>query len=483
MPKNIVVLITDTFRFDNLGDRAERPVRTPALDKFCAERATAIEKFYMASFPTIPHRTDVATGTLGWPHYGWQAIDLSGPNHAGQLLAQQGYATQLICDCPHLFNARFQHGFHAAYQHRGQEGDTPLLHLNDPIQEIVPAEKTRLSPGFRGNTFPNIHRWTNRYYPYEADTFCAKTSATASRWLEENCQSGPFFLWVDFFDPHEPWDPPEYIVRRYDPEYDGVPMLHPNYGPSAAYTDAELHNLWAHYAAESELTDRHIGRVLEKIDDLELWEETIVAVISDHGISIGEHGRTGKSNVDPNDPRFWPTYPEVSHTMFLIAGADIPHGASIDLIAQPQDIVPSLCELAEVTLEPPKPFEGRSFASQVLNGSGRHREYAVTGCHISTQGTNLPRRATTPFLTTDRWGYAPVGEYGQPELYDLTTDPLASVNVAQSNQEIVKALHELFMANLTDHGAPESFVALWENAPSGEAAAGVWAIDYPDAEV
>ncbi len=51
-------------------------------------------------------------------------------------------------------------------------------------------------------------------------------------------------------------------------------MLHPNYGPASAYTTEELHNLWAHYAAESELTDRYIGRVLQKIDDLQLWEDS-----------------------------------------------------------------------------------------------------------------------------------------------------------------------------------------------------------------
>ena len=60
--KNIVLLITDTFRYDNLGDVAKRPVRTPELDAFAAHRASAIEDFYTGSFPTIPHRTDVATG-------------------------------------------------------------------------------------------------------------------------------------------------------------------------------------------------------------------------------------------------------------------------------------------------------------------------------------------------------------------------------------------------------------------------------------
>jgi arylsulfatase A-like enzyme len=151
----------------------------------------------------------------------------------------------------------------------------------------------------------------------------------------------PFFLWIDFFDPHEPWDPPEYMVRRYDPGYTRTPMLHPNYGPASDYTPGELHNLWAHYAAEAELVDRWIGRILQKIDDLQLWDETIVDMTSDHGTSLGEHNRTGKSNINDGDERYWPIYPEVGHVPFLLAGGDVPKGQSLDLIAQPTDILPT----------------------------------------------------------------------------------------------------------------------------------------------
>ena len=142
----------------------EKPVRTPGLDRFAAERATSIESFYAGSFPTIPHRTDLASGVLGWPHYGWQPIDMSGTNHIAILLRQCGYVSQLICDCPHLFNARFQHGFDAAFQHRGQEGDKYLLHLNDSIEQVMPFEKTRMRPLFRNHPLVDQHRWTNRYF-------------------------------------------------------------------------------------------------------------------------------------------------------------------------------------------------------------------------------------------------------------------------------------------------------------------------------
>ena len=496
--KNVILLITDTYRFDNLGQRAartsyvRRPVRTPQLDRFLTGRATEIGGFYTGSFPTIPHRTDVATGVLGWPHYGWQPIDVSGPNHAAVLLSRQGYATQLICDCPHLFNSRFQHGFDAAYQNRGQEGDKFLLHFNDPIEQVVPPEKTRLKPSFQGHSLADVHRWMNRYPRYEEDTFPAKTGRTAVRWLEENAEYAPFFLWVDFFDPHEPWDAPEYLVRRYDPDYDGPPMLHPNYGPSSAYSEAELRNLWAHYAAEAELIDRWLGRILQKMDDLQLWDNTIVAVTSDHGMSLGEHARTGKSNISDVDGRYWPIYPEIGHVPFLIAGGEVPRGRRLDLLAQPVDILPTLCELAGVEVEAEKPVEGRSFAGAVLNGEakhrdgeakhrdgdGEHRDVVVSGCHVRAPGGMPPRKATTPFVVTDKWGYAPVGAYGRPELYDLTADPAAEQDVAADHARVVADLHDLFMQYLADYRAPEAFRSLWKDVPGQKPGEGKWAIDY-----
>jgi arylsulfatase A-like enzyme len=492
--RNIILIVTDTFRYDNLGERAPRPVRTPALDEFASRRATEVTRFYTGSFPTIPHRTDVASGTIGWPHYGWQPIDLSGPNHVALLLRDAGYATQLVCDCPHLFNARFQHGFDAAYQHRGQEGDKPVLHLNDPISTAVPPNKTRVRPVFRGQTLVDVHRWTNREPRYETESFPAKTGTTAIRWLEENSAANPFFLWVDFFDPHEPWDAPEYLVRRYDPDYAGPPMWHPNYGPSSAYTPEELHNLWAHYAAEAELVDRWIGRVLQKLDDLQLWDDTVVVITSDHGMSLGEHGRTGKSNIHDDDHRYWPLYPELGHVPFLIAGGDVPAGRRLGLIAQPADILPTLADLAAVSLRPSKPFDGLSFAEAVRRGSGGHREVAVSGSHIHVvaaeadtparegldfpvRGGAPPREASTPFLVTDRWGYAPVGAAGRPELYDLSADPLAEHDLARDMPQTVGELHRAFVDHLEQLGSPAAVLALWQEEGGGPAA-GRWAIDY-----
>ena len=474
--KNIILLITDTFRYDNLAGRARRPVRTPELDRFAAERATAIEGFYNGSFPTIPHRTDVASGVLGWPHHGWQPIDVSGPNHVAEILRRAGYVSQLICDCPHLFNSRFQHAFDAAFQHRGQEADRPLLRMNDPIPAAMERGKTRVLPLFREHTLVDVHRWVNRDSQCEEEMFPAKTGGTVVRWLEENYKANPFFLWVDFFDPHEPWDAPEYLVRRYDADYDGPPMLHPNYGPASAYTAAELRNLWAHYAAESELVDRWIGRVLQKVDDLQLWDDTIVVVTSDHGTSLGEHARTGKSNIHEADPRYWPIYPEVGHVPFLVAGGDVPRGKSLPLLAQPVDILPTLAELAGAPIEPRQPLDGASFAGAVLDGRPHHRDHVVSGCCLHAKDGRPPRKSPTPFLVTDRWGYAPVGAAGRPEVYDLAAAPRGGNDRAAANPARVAELHALFLEHLARHRASEAFLSLWEEGASS--GGGKWALDY-----
>ncbi|MBN1350213.1 sulfatase [candidate division KSB1 bacterium] len=461
--KNIILIITDTFRYDNLKNNPHRFVRTPELDKFAVERATSIENFYTGSFPTIPHRTDVATGKLGWQHYSWQPIDLSGANHIASILKQAGYVTQLICDCPHLFKARFQHAFDAAFQHRGQEGDKYLLHFNHPIESVMPMQKTRYQPAFQNHCLADVHRWMNRYPETEYETFPAKTGQTALRWLEENSRVAGFFLWVDFFDPHEPWDPPEYLVRRYDPDYRGTPMIHPNYGPATDYSEAELKNLAAHYAAESELVDRWIGRILQKVDDLELWDDTIVVVTADHGISLGEHNRTGKSNIHPKDDRFWPIYPEISHVPFLIAGASIPRGQHLNFIAQPIDILPSLCDLAGIRVAPPDGFDGISFADALLKGKSEHRQFAISGCHFKPLNAAIPEKSNTPFLVTDRWGFAPIGAAGKPELFDLNEDALAARNIADNNRKLISELSTLFTDYLKSSNAPESMIRSFEN--------------------
>ena len=248
-------------------------------------------------------------------------------------------------------------------------------------------------------------------------------------------------------------------MDRYHPDYDGEPMLHCNYGPATDYSPDELTNLWAHYAAEVELVDRHLGRILQKLEDLQLWDDSVVIVTSDHGTSLGEHNRTGKSNISDHDERYWPIYPEVGHVPFLIAGGGVPRGRSLDMLAQPVDIQPTLGELAEVDLEPPEPFDGRSFATALLDSKPDHRDIAVTGTFVRPdEDGGCPAKSVTPWVTDGRWGLAPVGQSGSPELYDIALDPLAENDLAASHPDVVRRLRDSLSAHLGDHAAPDALV-------------------------
>jgi arylsulfatase A-like enzyme len=331
-----------------------------------------------------------------------------------------------------------------------------FLHMNDPIEKVMPREKTRTGHHFQDRNLVDLHRWTNRYWRCEDDTFPPRTAAHAVRWLEENDSYRPFLLWVDFFDPHEPWDVPEYMVRKYDPDYSGTPMMHPNYGKASDYTPEELRNLRAHYCAEAELVDRWVGRIFQKLDDLALWDSTIVIFTTDHGMSLGEHNRTGKSNINDQDGRTWPLYPEVAHIPFLIAAPGLTGGMTVDLLAQPADILPTLIELNGLQVDPPEPFHGVSFAP-ALRGEeqGAIHDLAICGCFLRQKEGQLPSTAVTPIAYTHRWAYAPFGPQGTAELFDLEQDPGATTNVIADHPNTARNMHEQLIVWLKEIGAPQ----------------------------
>ena len=241
-------------------------------------------------------------------------------------------------------------------------------------------------------------------------------------------------------------------------------MLHPNYGKASDYTEAELRNLRAHYCAEAELVDRWVGRILTKIDDLDLWRNSIVVFMSDHGMCLGEHNRTGKSNISKNDDRFWPLYPEIVHIPFLVAAPGLEGGRAVDALLRPADIAPTLLDLAGVQAETPEPMHGLSFAP-LLRGES---EASLHDCVVSASYTRLedgalPPNRVTPVLYTERWAYAPVGSYGGRQLFDLAADPLAETNVVEEHRDVADDLHEAFVQELRELDAPNEAIEVWQS--------------------
>ena len=175
-------------------------------------------------------------------------------------------------------------------------------------------------------------------------------------------------------------------------------------------------------------------------------------------MSLGEHNRTGKSNINDKDDRFWPIYPEVAHIPFLAAAPGLDGGREVDIIGQPHDIVPTLFDLAGLKLATPELVHGTSFAPHLRGEAAAPiHEFAIAASHARrTEDGKLGACAVTPVLYTETWAYAPVGPEADTQLFDIESDYYGETNVASGNEAVVKELDKKFRAWLAEIDAPES---------------------------
>ncbi len=360
---NIIVICLDTLRWDGLGCNRGDWIRTPAIDTF-AEKATILDKAYCASFPTVPMRTDCFTGIVNCPRYGWKQlgdVEITLP----QCLREAGYYTALILDTSDMIGTNLNRDFDE-YDRVKKPVDAGVK--PEDIEAPFPLEHARQG----GNGFLNDMKNAS-HYRHETDWFVARTMTRAGEWLEDNYRRDKFFLWVDTFEIHEVWHAPDYYTELYSPDYKGVDYMYPNYGYTDIYSPEHIQRLRGRYAAEVTLTDKWVGHLLRQIEEMNLLRNTMVVLISDHGMYIGEHNRTGKHTVDPTDP--WPIYDEVGHIPLL---AWLPKGnlpRHVDALVQPADLMATILDVCNV--QGPE-ICGNSWLPLLEGKTNKHWEYIFT---------------------------------------------------------------------------------------------------------
>lgn len=447
LPCNIICLCLDSLRRDHLGANGNSWISTPNLDRFAAQ-ATVFDRAYIGSCPTIPCRTDFFTGTTTWPQRGWTPLPREAPV-LSTIFGGRGYTTALIADTYHLFRDGhyFDRGFRTWQWIRGQEGDRCIPDLSHAVTLPAAPEKLRNAERLRTIYLPKV---AERHS--EADYFAPQTMTTAVRWLERNRSVEPFFLWIDEFDPHEPWDPPQHYVDMYDRGYTGEEVIAPRYGPADYLSPAELRHVRALYAGEVTMVDRWVGRVLAAIDDCGLRERTIVVVFSDHGHYLdypGDQGLIGKPA---------PLFEGVAHqNLMLRHPAGLAAGQRFSTLVQPVDLLPTLLDLTGG--ERSTTWEGRSLAPEMLGNSAPGREVAISIQHRSA-----------PTITSADWSFVfvpdsvagrppgdetnqlvkPGGGRWQSMLFDLRTDPLQQHDVLADHRQEARDLYAAFAAFLRE---------------------------------
>ncbi|MCX7012936.1 MAG: sulfatase [Candidatus Sumerlaeota bacterium] len=294
---NVVLICLDTFRADCIGALNRNPViQTPNMGRLARE-GVLFENAFGCAQPTLQHRITMCTGMRAFPFVrdydtrglwpispGWHKIPPEWPTLA-ELLLENGFATGLASDTFHMFKptVNYTRGMGSWDFIRGQEDDN---YRSGPMSAIHPERFT--PPGRKPGAMAIQYLLNVQGRRGEEDWLPAKVFSSAIRFLEDNRDNRPFFLWVDSFDPHEPWDPPRAYADLYAPDWDEnwEPIL--DVGPER--NEKAIRRHVALYYGEITFVDKQIGRLLAALEDLRLADDTLVVLTSDHGTELMDHG-------------------------------------------------------------------------------------------------------------------------------------------------------------------------------------------------
>jgi len=403
-PQNAIVVLLDSLNRHMLGAYGGREFDTPHLDRF-AKRAVRFEKHYAGSLPCIPARHDILCGALDFPWRPWGSIELWEQPITAHLRSAD-VTTVLVTDHPHLFETggeNYHTDFSAWDYQRGHESD-PWKTRPDPSWLGAPSFG-------RGHTHYDDSRG---YFRGEADFPGPRTMAAAARWVDEHARyHDRFFLFIDEFDPHEPFDTPEPFASMYDPSWQGPHLIWPPYirGALAAgvLTEDQARQVRACYGGKLTMIDQWFGHLLAAIDRNRLWDNTAVIVCTDHGHYLGEKDIWGKPPV--------PIYEPLGHIPLLIAWPGAAPGASSALTTS-VDLFATLVDLFGVA--PRHRTHGRSLVPLLTGQSSAIREHLLTGVwgrevHLIDGGIKYARAPIGPnaplSMWSNRWSTMPVPAY------------------------------------------------------------------------
>lgn len=294
--------------FDSLNKRMLEPygcdwTETPNFKRL-AEHSVRFEKCYGGSLPCMPARRELQTGRYNFLHRSWGPMEPY-DDAMPEILKKNGVLTHLISDHYHYWEDGGA-TYHTRYSSweivRGQEGDPWKCSVKDPV--IPPCESARVSDNWRQD-------WVNRtYIKNEPDYPLCKTAELGQQFLDKNHDQDRWLLHLECFDPHEPFNSPDSYKAKYPHEYNGKHFDWPTYRQiNESDPPHAKEHIKSEYAALLTMCDNYLGKILDKMDQYNMWEDTMLMVCTDHGYLLGEHNWWGK-NVMPqydeiaNNPLF-----------------------------------------------------------------------------------------------------------------------------------------------------------------------------------
>jgi uncharacterized sulfatase len=420
-PPSVLLILVDDLTTD-LGAYGNDQVETPHLDRL-AGRGTRFAHAY-AQFPLChPSRISLLAGrypeaTGVFDNETDARIVLRDAAFLPEHFRRHGYRTARF--------GKIVHTEHKASIAWGEPLDLPATAGTEgaPALDLAAAMRERQMP-----SPPGVRRLTGDRRAVgwqaaegeDAGQPDGRIARRAAAWLE--AQHGePFFLAVGFNKPHPPFVAPRRYFDRYDPS--SLVLDDPSDPPpdipaaaldfalvDSAMTEAQRRRATAAYYACISFVDTQVGLLLDALDRLALWEDTIVVLASDHGMHLGERGGLWRKLT---------LFEEALRVPLLVV---VPGGTPGSVVVSPVELVdlyPTLSELAG--LAPPPGLQGTSLAAQLLDpqAPGRAAAYSVLGLHPAALGRTV---------RTECYRYVAWPGDGQGELWDLVADPHSTRNL------------------------------------------------------
>jgi arylsulfatase A-like enzyme len=447
---NIIVVVSDSLRRDHINAYGNKQMFTPSFDRF-AEQSIVFDYCRPRSFPTVPTRSELLTGAVNFMHWGWGPLPKGHrtlPEHLGargyNVPGSSGYHTTAVVDTPFYLRDGYGYdqGFETFFMVRGQ---------------------------YPGTETPE----SRKEWRYETDRCAPTTFLTAERWLQQHSKE-EFFLLVDAWDPHEPWDAPAFYTERYLPDYDGKPAMMPIYGKyrDAGISDETIAKSHAAYQGEVTMVDRWFGHFMENLDLLGLTDNTAVILLSDHGHYFGEHGFFGKMVLwKPGEVPYMeralfrsPLYEEITRVPLMIRLPGY-KPRRVDALVSVPDVMPTVLELAGV--KAPKSIPSKSLLP-ILNGDVDDvQDHTITSSPLANGGEvsrivdaypKVVEESSPITISTKDWTFLDGGEGGPHELYRISTDPHQKKNVYDANKDVAEQLHKKVVEFLRQNNTEPSLL-------------------------
>ena len=430
---NILILYTDQQRWDALGANGNNDIQTPNLDRLATEGVN-FSRYFVQNPVCMPSRVSFLTGqypsTLRITRMGIPVPDdtITLP----KMLRNYGYCSANVGKLHFLP--------HANRDHRQIHPDYGFDHLvisDEPgcysdayrswVEQKDPDQLKYISVGLP----PATAVWRQQMdvqdeiphpeerFPKEAIAFQGTSSVTHTAFVTEQTiefitqqKNQPFLCVSGYYSPHSPWVAPQEFLDIYDPSELQIPSFPPEVDQTRMgqkFSDQELRSARHGYYAMVSEVDHHVGRILDKLEQFGLTENTIVVFTSDHGEWLGEHLRYGKG---------YPGHDCVSRVPLIIRyPRKITKGKNINQIVEGVDVVPSLLDYVGIPI--PHHLQGNSL-TRVIQNDVRQNSIAL----MEMTGWKTIR--------TDKFRYVTESN-GRESLFDLQKDPSAYKNVADNS--------------------------------------------------